>query len=255
MTRKVKISFLILVWSIVAIQIFVNYQQSSQKQEQAVTAFSVVENDVIEEIITGYGYFGRMELSNETKKQMLKNLADKLELDTSYDIHSLAGENYERLELIHRIRNMEVVLQLVSMRETSENEDGTRDETEQYILVRINTKDSVEQGKKYYDMVKQIYEEIGVSATVNFEVMMERTGNLLVNAEEETSSLFDVLHASFVEMIKEDGIYTVYGYRKEEASYLMHKGSKTNVQLVMTYDEENDKTYVKVGIPMVNSSY
>lgn len=255
MTRKVKISFLILVWSIVAIQIFVNYQQSSQKQEQAVTAFSVVENDVIEEMITGYGYFGKMELSNETKEQMLKNLADKLELDTSYDIHSSAGENYERLELIHRIRNMEVVLQLVSMRETSEDEDGTRDETEQYILIRINTKDSVEQGKEYYDMVKQIYEEIGVSGTVNFEVMMERTGNLLVNAEEETNSLFDVLHASFVEMIKEDGIYTVYGYRKEEASYLMHKGSKTNVQLVMTYDEENNKTYVKVGIPMVNSSY
>ncbi|MDE6433070.1 MAG: YwmB family TATA-box binding protein [Lachnospiraceae bacterium] len=255
MTRKVKISFLILVWSIVALQIFVNYQQSRQKQEQAVTAFSVVENDVVEEMITGYGYFGRMELSDDTKEQMLKNLADKLEISAPYDIHSSTGESYERLELIHGTEKMEVVLQLVSMGNVSEDENGGEEEAEQYILIRINTRDSVKQGKEYYDMVKRIYEEIGVKATVNFEVMMEQTGNLIVNAEETVDRLFDVLHASLVETINENGIYTVYGYRREEASYLMHKGEKTNVQLVMAYDEENDKTYIKVGIPMVNSSY
>lgn len=255
MTRKVKISFLILVWSIVAIQIFVNYQQRSQKQEQAVTAFSVVENDVVEEMITGYGYFGRMELSGGTKERMLKNLADKLELSTSYDIHFSEGENYEKAELIHSMEKREVVLQIVSMGKPEKDENGVGGEAEQYILIRIHTKDSVEQGKEYYDMVKRIYEEIGVRATVNFEVLMEQTGNLLKNPEAKTDYLFDVLHASMVGMIKEDGIYTVYGYRKEEESYLMYHGEKTNVQLVMAYDEENDKTYIKIGIPMVNSSY
>ncbi|MCM1180956.1 MAG: YwmB family TATA-box binding protein [Clostridium sp.] len=252
MTRKVKISFLILVWSIVAMQIFVNYQQSRQKQEQTVTAFSVVENDVVEEMITGYGYFGRMELSDDTKEQMLKNLADKLGLSAPYDIQSSTGESYERLELIHRIGRTEVALQLVSMGDASE--DG-KAEAEQYILIRINTRDSVKQGKEYYDMVKRIYEEIGIRGTVNFEVMMEQAGDLLVSAGEAADRLFDVLNASVVETIQEDGIYTVYGYRREESSYLMHKGEKTNVQLVMTYDEENDKTYIKIGIPMVNSSY
>lgn len=257
MTRKAKISFLILVWSIVAVQIFVNYQQSSRKEKEAVTAFSVVENNVIEEMVAGYGYFGKMELSDETKEQMLRNLADKLGLDDSYKIDSSVGKDYEKQELSYKAGTTEIVLQLVSMEVTSGKESGTQSYSgvEQYILMNIHTKDSVEQGKAYYDMVKRIYDEIGVRATVNMEMVMEKKGNLLARAERETEDLLDILHAEEVNRINENGIYTVYGYRKEEESYLMHKGKKTNVQLVMAYDEEHDKTYVKVGIPIVNSTY
>lgn len=257
MTRKVKISFLILVWSIVAVQIFINYQQSHQKQEEAVTAFSVVENDVIEERIAGYGYLGRMELSDGTKEQMLKNLADKLDLDTSYEMYSSKGDDYERLELVHKKGITEITLKLISM-ETIEKTAGSKEdgvEAEQYVLMNIDTGESVEQGKAYYDMVRQVYDEIGVKGTVNLEIMMERAGNLMSDAKREMESLLDKLDAVIVEEMYENGICTIYGYRQEEESYLMHKGEKTNVQLVMTYDEEHDKTYVKVGIPMVNSSY
>ena len=85
--------------------------------------------------------------------------------------------------------------------------------------------------------------------------MMEEKGNLLTNAKKETQALLDVLQADKVDEINENEIHTVYAYRKEEESYLMHEGEKTNVQIVMSYDEKNDKTYVKVGVPMVNSSY
>ena len=238
-------------------QIFINYQQSHQKQEESVTAFSVVENNVIEERIAGYGCLGRMEISDETKEQMLKNLADKLGLDTSYEMSSSIGEDYERLELVHMKGITEITLQLISMEATDRTagskEDGV--EAEQYILMNIDTGESVEKGKAYYDMVRQIYDEIGVKGTVNLEIMMERTGNLMPEAGEEMKSLLDKLDAAIVEEIYENGICTIYGYRQEEESYLMHKGEKTNVQLVMTHDEEHDKTYVKVGIPMVNSSY
>ena len=258
MTRKAKISFLILVWSIVAIQIFINYQQSSKNEEKAVTAFSVVENNVIEEMIAGYGYFGRMELSDETKKQMLRNLADKLGIDHSYEIQSSAGKDYEKQELAYRKGTTDIVLQIVSMEGTSEKKDveeASGREAEHYILMNIHTKDSVEQGKAYYDMVRRIYEEIGVRGTVNLEIMMEEKGNLLTASEKETDAILEVLQADKVDEIDENGIYAVYAYRKEEDSYLMHEGEKTNVQLVMSYDEGHDKTYVKVGIPMVNSSY
>ena len=70
MTNKVKISFLILVWSIVAVQMFVNYKDSKAYSEQAVTAFSVVNDDVIGETIKGYGYFGKLDISENMKKNM-----------------------------------------------------------------------------------------------------------------------------------------------------------------------------------------
>lgn len=257
MTRKAKISFLILVWSIVAIQIFINYQQSSKKEEETVTAFSVVENNVIEEMVAGYGYLGKMELSEDMKEQMLKNLADKFGLGNSYEINSFAGKDYERKELSYKAGTTEIVLQLVSIDADYENINEVQkgNDAEQYILMNVGTKESVEQGKAYYDMVRRIYEEIGVRGTVNLEIMMEEKGNLLTSAKKETQALLDVLQADKVDEINENEIHTVYAYRKEEESYLMHEGEKTNVQIVMSYDEKNDKTYVKVGVPMVNSSY
>ena len=53
----------------------------------------------------------------------------------------------------------------------------------------------------------------------------------------------------------EDNVFTVYGYTKLEPSYMKLNLRKVNIQIVMSYDEEQDKTYVKVGIPIVNSSY
>ena len=62
MTGKVKVSFLVVVWSIVAIQMFINYQQ---EEERAVTAFSVMDDSISEERIRGYAYYDTVELSYE----------------------------------------------------------------------------------------------------------------------------------------------------------------------------------------------
>ena len=56
-------------------------------------------------------------------------------------------------------------------------------------------------------------------------------------------------------MIKENGIYTVYGSTRLEDAYLTLNKKKVNIQITMSYDEEKNKTYVKIGVPIVNSSY
>ena len=75
MTRKVKISFLILVWSIVAVQIYVNSQIDTKREQDVVTAFSVMNQELVGQNVKGYGHFGTMNISQETKKKMLENLA------------------------------------------------------------------------------------------------------------------------------------------------------------------------------------
>lgn len=248
MTRKVKISFLILVWSIVAVQIFVNYQQKAQRHEEVKTAFAEADSQMIDEMISGYGYLGRLDLSDSMREKMLRNLADKMEIDGNAVLERSNGDDYEKMVLSCSEGVAQFTLQLVSM-------DGDEKPEEQYILININTRDSVSQGKAYYDLVRRIYEEIGVHGTVNLEIMLERQGNLTLEAEEKTGELLERLDAAKVDAADENGSYTVYGYRKKEDSYLMHKGEKTNLQIVMAYDEKQDKTYVKIGIPMVNSSY
>ena len=92
MTRKAKISFLIVVWSIVAVQMYVNYRQHMRLEQDTVTAFSVAQEESTKEMIQGYGKFTDMELSVSNKKKMLENLARKLGITDGYTYSGSSGD-------------------------------------------------------------------------------------------------------------------------------------------------------------------
>ncbi len=249
MTRKAKISFLILVWSIVAIQIYVNYQEHEKNATQAVTAFSVVNDNVTEQRIKGYGNFGSMEISSETRREMLENLALKLGITDGYTFTTGSGDGYEKMVLTKEGKYANTTLQIISML----REEG---EPEQYIVMEIQTGEAVEDGFSLYEKVKRIYEEIGVNAQVSLELEMEKKGNYTQDEKEFfVKEIFDLARAKEVDAINENGIHTVYGYTRLEDSFLTLNEKKVNIQVVMTYAEQEDKTYAKIGIPIVNSSY
>ena len=68
MTKKAKISFLIVVWSIVAIQMYVNYEQRIRLREEAVTAFSVEQMvEILEKSKSNYENTIKSDLRAERK--------------------------------------------------------------------------------------------------------------------------------------------------------------------------------------------
>lgn len=249
MTRKAKISFLIVVWSIVAIQIYVNYQEKIKNQTGAVTAFSVVEDSTMEETISGYGCFGTMEISENTKKKMLKNLAYKLGITEDYHFSSGNGDDFEKILLTKEGKHATTTIQIISMQ-------SDKTEPEQYIVTEIKAKEKAENAVSLYNKVKRVYKEIGVEAQVSLEMEIEQDGNCITD---ETGSLAEEIlkltKAKQVDSIVDDDVFTLYGYTKSEDSYMELNDKKVNIQIVMSYDEEKDKTYVKIGIPMVNTSY
>ena len=249
MTRKAKISFLIVVWSIVAVQMCVNYRQHMKSEQDTVTAFSVVREEGTKETIQGYGKFGDMELSVSNKKKMLENLAQKLGITDGYTYSGSSGDGYEKTILTKNGKHAVTILQIISM----EQEGG---EPEQYIAMSIATEESVEQGIALYQKVKRVYDEIGVEAQVSLEVEATGKGNQ-VSMEKGgiPDQIFRAIHAKKVDTVKENGIYTVYGYTRLEDRYLVLNKKKVNIQVVMRYDQNADQTYIKIGVPIVNSSY
>lgn len=247
MTKKVKISFLILVWSIVAVQMFVN-DKDQEKSEEVVTAFSVMDEVVTGETIKGYGYFGTMDISDDMKKNMLENMALKLGIQEGYTFSKGTGVDFEKMILTKEGKYATTTCQVISLL--------GGEQPEQYLLVQVQTKAKIDEAYQLYEKVKKLFREIEVSSQVSMEVEMEQQGNLKENGGDRyVKQVFALIDAKEVDRIEENDIYTVYGYSKEENNYLMLQGEKVNVQLVMTYDEKVDKTYVKVGVPMVNSSY
>lgn len=248
-TRKAKISFLILVWSIVAIQIYVNYQEQERQSAVAVTAFSVVEDSITQEWIKGYGHFGNMDISEELRREMLENLAHKLGITDGYTITKEQGDDFEKIVLVKEGRQADTSLQLISML-------VEEDEPEQYISVDINTQEQMADAWNLYQKVQRVYEEIGVDAKVTFEAEMEQQGDYVSSGRESfISNVLNLTKAKQVDVIWENGIYTVYGYTKRIDSYLTLNKKKVNLQIALSYAEQEDKTYIKIGIPIVNSSY
>lgn len=247
-TKKVKISFLILVWSIVAVQMFVNYRDATGDSKRAVTAFSVVDENVTGETIRGYGYFGKLDISDEMKKNMLKNLALKLGIEDGYSFTKGKGDGFTKMTLTKEGKYATTMLRIITILGD--------DKPEQHITVQISTVSDIKAGFELYDRTKQVFDEIGVDGQVSMEIEMEKEGNVVsYGGENVVESIFDLAQAKRVDEIEENDIHTVYGYTKQENSHLVMNGKKINIQIVMSYDEGQDKTYVKVGLPIVNSSY
>ncbi|MDE5777500.1 MAG: YwmB family TATA-box binding protein [Lachnospiraceae bacterium] len=248
-TKKVKISFLIVVWSIVAIQMFVNYQEKMKHDNQAVTAFSVIEDVAFSERISGYGYFGTMDITDEIKKEMLENLAYKLGITEGYAFGLENNDDYMKLELKGNGVSGDAALQLISIIKPGS-------EPEQYIIMDIRTKTDLQNAQALFQKVKRVYEEIGVEAQTSLEIEAEQKGEII--NENDIGIVENILKstdAKKVDVIRENGIYTIYGYTRKEESFVKLNNKKVNLQIVMTYDETQDKTYLKIGVPIVNTSY
>lgn len=247
MTKKVKISLLTLVWSIVAVQMFVNYKEQMKYSERAVTAFSVVDENITGETIQGYAYFGKMELSEKMKKRMLENFALKMGIKDGYTFSKGQGDGFVKMILTKEGKFATTQVQIISL--------DAEQNPEQHISVQIGTAADVSSAYELYERLKQVFEEIGVSGQVSLEVEIEQDGDLRKGDEEYIENIFELIDAREVQRLEEDEICTVYGYNKLEKNHLVLDGNKINVQIVMSYDEKEDKTYIKLGMPIVNTSY
>lgn len=173
MTKKVKISFLILVWSIVVIQMYVNYQdrnrlQRIEQSSRAVTAFSATEEESEGNMIIGQGYFGDMEISENMKKEMLVNLAQKLEIPGEYTLNHSEKEDIVQWTLTGVGENDITNLHIISKAEL--------DKTEQYIVVEIRTTCVEQDIYAHYERVEQVLIEIGLEEKPEMEMKIEKNG-------------------------------------------------------------------------------
>lgn len=249
MTGKVKVSFMIVIWSIVAIQMYVNYRQA---EERTVTAFSVVDDSVSSETIKGYGYFETMKLGEVSRKKMLENLAGELGITDGYTFSSGSGDNYTKMILTKRGKHATTVLQIVSILDEMD-ENGI---PEQYIAMEITTSEGAKKVVDLYHKVKDIYDDMGLESQVSLEIDASKRGNYVSSKGKGVfEDIFEAVKARRVGSVMENGICTVYGYTASEKNYLTINDKKVNIQIALTYDENKDTTYIKIGMPIVNSSY
>ena len=54
---------------------------------------------------------------------------------------------------------------------------------------------------------------------------------------------------------RDDSIYTVYGYCGKIEEYVVFGSTKTNINVAITYDEQNNLTRVYMATPIISTEY
>ncbi len=267
MTKKVKICFLILIWGIVALQLYVNSRDpislrqnavfpslsgiEQQEQDKVITAFSVAKKDKLEKNIKGFGYLGTMEVSEKNKKQILQQIAKKLDIKENNTVDISQFDNYTKYSLTQEKGENTTKIEWITMQENTEK-------PEQYLSMDVVMHDSEEKARELYETVIALYKDMDVEANVFMECLLKQKGNLEKNnatrLEFEKNMLAEKKATQICKMDTKD-FHTTYAYTETDGNYYNLNGQKVNMQIVYSYCEEEDMTYIKVGYPIVNSSY
>ncbi len=250
MQKKTMTYILILIWMVIAAQMVVNI--SLEPKDKIVEAFHVVSSIPVESNVEVYGHFGDMQLTVAEKEQMLKNLAKQLDITEGYELYSMDGDAYAKSCFILDGAYAKTDMQIISV--DTENEGGNPI-TSQYIYVTITFYNEVENILEGRDMLVELFDSIGVEASTNIYLEGEIKGNLPTAKREWLVQAFlEAMEAKEVCGNRDQLLYTIYGYTENEKQYVYQNGEKVNVNIAITYDEENDKTLLHMAVPFINKS-
>ncbi len=251
MSKKGKIYMVALLWAIVSIQIIVN--KTVKKEDEIVEAFNISNSVPINSTIEAYGLFGKMYLSKETKENMLVNLAKELGIVEDYTIENTSVQSYEKSTLKKDGKYGNTTIQIVT---AGIGDEIAITDQEQYILISIELFNDINSVSELKENVNKIYKNIGIDNTINTCLKGSLNGELTDNKKVEmVDKLLKAMNAEEVVSSTMDNTYNVYGYTKNEDNYVYQMGEKVNVNIAITYDSEEDITYIHMANPFINKSF
>lgn len=246
-----KTALVVLIWLAVMIQLFIN--QGMEPEGNVVEAFNSSDMVPVEVCISAYGKFGELELSGETKETMLRNLAKQLGITDGYEITASEGDSYRESTLIKNGKYGNTVLQVVSMDTMNDNREPV---TEQTILSDITIYDDIEYAMECKELLEDIYQEVGMTPSINLYIKGKTEGAVSeAHRKELVDGIMSSLNATPVQEIDNDNYYCLYGYTSRFDRVIYQNGKKINVNLAITYHEDENMTYLHLAVPYISQSF
>ncbi len=252
---------------------------SNDKVEEAVAR--VFENEGINSCkcdIEAFYFYGTMYLAEENKRILLDNLADKLGINNLYEYSEQRTDNGSEAVLVKEGAFSKVTIKLITY-EIPEKENVIS--LRQYISVNMSIRNSIKSGLYYKNKLGEILNEMTKELEQNdivetydndrilsLSIKGNTAGKISVEGQKTIAEeILDGLDAEVVfeyqpgaksdvagETVSESG-YSIYAYTKSLGEYMVIGNNKINVNIVYSYDEENNLTTLHVASPIVNYDY
>lgn len=82
---------------------------------------------------------------------------------------------------------------------------------------------------------------------------MGKLSNQFIN--DNTNKMYKELEGDEITKEYSDGVFFSYGYTDKIEEYIITESNKININIVYTYDEETNQTWIYLGSPIINIDY
>ena len=252
-----------LLWTAVGAQIVAN--KVFMKDGDIIGAFMNTNSGLMESTLEITAKYGNQYLTQEDKLSLISFLSNGLGI--RFDQQAKNYETTERKEtvFVREAKRAKTTIKVVTVNgnssvdafaQSSEKASGVT----QYVMVRLTIyEDANNDILEYQKIIKSLFEKIKVTQN-NMNTTLQFSGafagNLLLETKNKMADrMIDSLNGAVVFENRQDDLYTIYAYTGLLDEYIKVDGNKINVQVAMSYDEENDSTKIYLATPIISGDW
>lgn len=248
---KVTIYIVAVLWLAVAMQMVMN--RVFYEDLQITQAFVDIQSDELKSSLDIVAEYEREYLSEEDKKDLIIKMANSIGLTLDKEITINHDGTRSEYSFVKQAKRANTTLKVVSL----EQEVDSSIKMEHYIIIRLYLSDGIPSMDQFREKLEKCLNDIGAGKpqiTLQYEGSI--MGSLTLEEKEQIADrLVSDLKGETALKYDESGIYTVYAFTGLIDEYIVSMGSRVNIQVAISYDEQADKTMVYLATPILNVSW
>ncbi len=134
--------------------------------------------------------------------------------------------------------------------------DGQTYQAKNYLIVNLVLHNKCQSITYFQELLGDYFAKLEMRPTIGLTITASKSGAVSENkAKAIMTQLVQALNGEVKSVYFEDELKSVYGYTKDVEDYVTANGEKINMDLSVTYNELEDKTYLYGAIPVINFEY
>ncbi|MCI8513357.1 MAG: hypothetical protein HFI93_01820 [Lachnospiraceae bacterium] len=196
------------------------------------------------------GYLSGEAYGDAREEALLREVAERLDLKTGYQFQRVETDGTRIVELFKEMPEAKVSIRIVTVNPEREEVRSN------YLYVGLDFFQSPASGLYYKEKLEELADEYGMDTSVTLTLTGVYEGDLNREARNIVSDqLLGAMGAREQEAYKSEELYTVYAYTENWQEHTVINGKKVNINLAFSYDEEQNKTFVYLGSPLILDEY
>lgn len=240
-----------ILWLFALFQMIKNYE--TEKEPDIITAFtSDMFLDTVSEV-KSMAFYGSVYLEEDARKKVLTDIAASLGIEEPYEIRTENTDTGRKTILTKGASSVTTTISLITV-ETKVSKIIMSQK--QYISVDMEINNSLESAVYYRDIIDDLYGEMDLSADVYLYLKGNIRGDIS-NSEKNSiaDNIIENLNGKIVTEKRGADIFNVYAYSENIEDYVVYGSTKTNINVVISYNDVTGMTEVYMATPVMNDDY